>query len=149
MLVIYAPYYAAFALFPVPEAVAIALAMLILESANQHYLHSNLNVPYVKQLESVLVTPRFHFVHHSAKPHFANSNYGFIFSVWDRMFGTYTDPATIPADDPLGIDYEISGWRLALGVPPRPERRDPLAPRARRTADLEAQLVSAPSAQRK
>ena len=118
MLVLYAPYYLAFALFPLPKATAIAIAMLILDSSNQHYIHSNLKVPYAKQLEHIFVTPRFHFVHHSAKPHVANSNYGFIFSIWDRMFGTYTDPATIPLDDPLGLDYEISGWRLVLGLPP-------------------------------
>jgi sterol desaturase/sphingolipid hydroxylase (fatty acid hydroxylase superfamily) len=65
-----------------------------------------------------LVTPRFHFVHHSTNRSIANSNYGFIFSVWDRLFGTYTDPAVVPPDDSLGLGYEISSWRLVLGLPP-------------------------------
>jgi hypothetical protein len=85
----------------------------------------------------LLVTPRFHFVHHSAKQHVANSNYGFVFSAWDRIFGTYTDPGTVPRDDPLGLGYEISGWRLVLGLPPpandsaatEPVARVDLAPR--------------------
>ena len=63
------------------------------------------------------MTPRFHFVHHSARQHVANSNYGFIFSLWDRMFGTFNDPANVASNDPLGLGYEISGWRLMVGLP--------------------------------
>lgn len=118
MLLIGAPSYVAFALFPVPEAGVIAIALFVIGTSNQHYIHSNLKVPIAERLEHVLVTPRFHFVHHSAKEHVGNSNYGFVFSVWDRLFGTYTDPRTVPDDDPLGLGYEVSAWRLVLGLPP-------------------------------
>jgi hypothetical protein len=99
----------------------------------------------------VLVTPRLHFVHHSAKAHVANSNYGFIFSVWDRVFGTYTDPATIPLDDPLGLGYEVSGWRLMLGLPPPRATREIRATRAYAggVARIESELAGAPSARGK
>ena len=117
MLVISIPYYIAFALFPVPEAGVIAIVLFLIDTSNQHYIHSNLEVPSAARLERVLVTPRFHFVHHSATEHVANSNYGFVFSLWDRMFGTFTDPADVPSDDPLGLGYEVSGWRLMLGLP--------------------------------
>jgi sterol desaturase/sphingolipid hydroxylase (fatty acid hydroxylase superfamily) len=148
MLVLYAPYYLAFALFPVPEAGLIAAVMFVIDTSNQHYIHSNLKVPWAAWLERVLVTPRLHFVHHSAKPHVANSNYGFIFSVWDRVFGTYTDPGTIPLDDPLGLGYEVSGWRLMLGLPPPRAPREIPAPRAYAggAARIESELVRAPSA---
>ncbi len=39
-------------------------------------------------LRHVLVTPQSHRLHHSARPEHADQNFGVIFSVWDRMFGT-------------------------------------------------------------
>jgi sterol desaturase/sphingolipid hydroxylase (fatty acid hydroxylase superfamily) len=119
VLVLSAPYYIAFIVLPLPEAAIVSGVLLVLDVSNQHYIHSNLRFPYARQLEWLLVTPRFHFAHHSTTPRIANSNYGFIFSVWDRIFGTFTDPATVPADDALGLGYEISSWRLALGLPAR------------------------------
>jgi sterol desaturase/sphingolipid hydroxylase (fatty acid hydroxylase superfamily) len=118
LLVLLAPYYVAFIVFPLPDAAIVSGAVLVLDVSNQQYIHSNLNLPYARQLEWLLVTPRFHFVHHSTNRSIANSNYGFIFSVWDRLFGTYTDPAVVPPDDSLGLGYEISSWRLVLGLPP-------------------------------
>jgi len=41
-------------------------------------------------LRLVIVTPDMHRVHHSAIRAEHDSNYGFNFSVWDRIFGTYT-----------------------------------------------------------
>lgn len=93
-------------------------AVILFGIANQHWLHTNLEVPCPKLLEMAFVTPRFHFVHHSADKRFTNSNYGFIFSVWDRLFGTYTDPESIPKEEPLGLDYTNSNLRLLLGLPP-------------------------------
>jgi len=76
-------------------------------------------VQYTRHIELLFVTPRFHFVHHSADVHFTNSNYGFIFTLWDRLFGTYTNPEHVAPDELLGIDYENSPHRLLLGLPPR------------------------------
>ena len=119
LLVLYSPYYLAYILIPLPETAIVGLGMLVLDASNQHYIHSNLAIPHARQIERILVTPRFHFVHHSTTQSVANSNYGFIFSIWDHVFNTYTDPDAIPPDDPLGLGYEISGWRLVLGLPPR------------------------------
>ena len=38
----------------------------------------------------LLVTPNMHKVHHSRRQQETDSNYSNIFSVWDRVFGTYT-----------------------------------------------------------
>lgn len=114
---IFLPYAVVWVFFPAPKAGMMAGALLIFEIANQHYLHSNIRLPLQKQLERLLVTPRFHFVHHSACQVRTDSNYGFIFSIWDRLFGTYTDPDTVDPADPLGLDYEISRWRLLIGLP--------------------------------
>lgn len=39
-------------------------------------------------LGRVLVSPRFHGVHHSRAPVHLDRNFGMIFSFWDRLFGT-------------------------------------------------------------
>jgi sterol desaturase/sphingolipid hydroxylase (fatty acid hydroxylase superfamily) len=85
----------------------------------QHYTHSNVRIPFARYLELVFVTPRYHFVHHSIDRHLSNSNFGFLFSLWDRILGTYTDPGTIREDEPLGLDYGNAKWRLLIGIPPR------------------------------
>jgi sterol desaturase/sphingolipid hydroxylase (fatty acid hydroxylase superfamily) len=48
-------------------------------------------------LERVLVTPRYHHLHHSADAELHNGNYGSLLTIWDRMFGTFIDPdLTVP-----------------------------------------------------
>lgn len=115
-------------MFPYPSAYYIALVHGAFQLANQHYLHSNLWVPFSRYLEYVLITPRVHFVHHSRTRAYCDSNYGFIFSVWDRLFGTYTDPDCVPINDPLGLNYEISNTRAFFGLPsahaPKPKLSD-------------------------
>jgi sterol desaturase/sphingolipid hydroxylase (fatty acid hydroxylase superfamily) len=45
----------------------------------------------------VLVSPNMHKVHHHWKQPYTDSNYGGVFSIWDRFFGTYKtlDPKSI------------------------------------------------------
>jgi sterol desaturase/sphingolipid hydroxylase (fatty acid hydroxylase superfamily) len=42
-----------------------------------------------KSLGYVFATPDFHRVHHSYPQSYTDSNYGDLFSLWDRAFGTY------------------------------------------------------------
>ena len=116
---IIAPTTLAYLFFPYPTASLIFTLHVGFQIANEHYIHSNLWVPFPRQLELVFVTPRAHFVHHSRKRSYADTNYGFIFSIWDRMFGTWTDPDTVPSDEPLGLSYEIDYWRAFLGLGPQ------------------------------
>ncbi len=52
------------------------------------------NIPLSKKWDKVLsyfiISPDMHKVHHHYKLPYTDSNYGNIFSVWDRLFGTYT-----------------------------------------------------------
>ena len=43
------------------------------------------------------VSPNMHKVHHHWQQPYTDSNYGLIFSIWDRLFGTFLklDPAQI------------------------------------------------------
>jgi sterol desaturase/sphingolipid hydroxylase (fatty acid hydroxylase superfamily) len=93
--------------------------IFLFDTLNQHYTHSNIDIPKARWLEKVFVTPRMHQIHHHANPLRTNSNYGSVFSLWDRLFGTFTDPDTVSLDEPLGLDYPASNWKMFLGLPSR------------------------------
>ncbi|UWQ05184.1 sterol desaturase family protein [Aliiroseovarius crassostreae] len=67
-----------------------------------------------------LVTPDMHRVHHSVHRHEADSNYGFCLSIWDRIFGTYTDQPQDGHDKmTIGLEWQDDrpaqlGWSLML-----------------------------------
>lgn len=56
------------------------------------FAHANVNISMRVSdcLQTVFVTPRMHRIHHSDYLPETNSNYGFVLSVWDKLFGTYT-----------------------------------------------------------
>lgn len=116
-----APYTVAYLLCPTTGSGIIGMGLALLDIANQHWQHSNIKIPYSRQIELVVVTPRFHFVHHCADPRYTNSNYGFLTTIWDRMFGTFIDPDTVSLDEPLGLDYQNTNTRLLIGLPPKIE----------------------------
>ena len=53
--------------------------------------HSNLIFPRWtdKLLGKVFVSPNLHKVHHHQKQEFTDSNFGFLFIFWDKLFGTF------------------------------------------------------------
>ncbi|MEE9439860.1 MAG: sterol desaturase family protein [Saprospiraceae bacterium] len=55
------------------------------------FSHSNIVIPnwLDRLLLTVLVTPNMHRVHHHYRIPYTDSNYGNMFSIWDRIFGTY------------------------------------------------------------
>ncbi|WOD42917.1 sterol desaturase family protein [Hwangdonia lutea] len=57
------------------------------------FSHSNIKLPKKvdKFISYVLVSPDMHKVHHHYKMPYTDSNYGNIFSVWDRLLGTYME----------------------------------------------------------
>jgi sterol desaturase/sphingolipid hydroxylase (fatty acid hydroxylase superfamily) len=67
------------------------LAILVEGIARNNWMHMNVSWRS-RWLERVLVTPRYHHIHHSADAALHDGNYGSLFSFWDRLFGTYVDP---------------------------------------------------------
>lgn len=63
-----------------------------LSAALSQFNHANIQFPrwLDDALSWVLVTPRMHRVHHHYVLPFTDSNYGNIFSIWDRLFGTFS-----------------------------------------------------------
>jgi exosortase len=55
--------------------------------------HANLRLPgrIDGMVRWLVVTPSVHVIHHSALRDETDSNYGVIFTVWDRLFGTYRE----------------------------------------------------------
>lgn len=53
--------------------------------------HSNIVFPawFDNTFGKIIVSPNFHKVHHHQQQQFTDSNYGNIFIIWDKIFGTY------------------------------------------------------------
>ena len=67
-------------------------------------------------LEWFIVTPRYHHVHHSDNPEHYMANLAALFTVWDRLFGTYVDPESVKGELSFGIGEEVPALRLVAGV---------------------------------
>ncbi len=96
--------------------------------------HANLRVP--ERLDRVLrwliVTPRMHWVHHSRWRPETDSNYGSIFSFWDRLAGTFRFRRRFDALT-LGLDgYGPDEWFTLSGMLLAPFRRRRLPDRSGR-----------------
>lgn len=68
--------------------------------------HSNLGTN-LRWAEAVFVTPRLHRRHHV--PTTTQNNFGAIFTVWDRLFGTLVRRETTP-DERYGVPGEIDSY---------------------------------------
>jgi sterol desaturase/sphingolipid hydroxylase (fatty acid hydroxylase superfamily) len=64
-----------------------------------HFNHANIIVPewIDRPISWIFVSPNMHKIHHHYKRPYTDSNYSNIFSLWDRLLGTfkYTDPKTL------------------------------------------------------
>jgi sterol desaturase/sphingolipid hydroxylase (fatty acid hydroxylase superfamily) len=66
---------------------------MVVGVVSNHWMH--VNVTWRSNwLEYLLVTPRYHQIHHSSDAKLHDGNYGTLFTIWDRLFGTYIDPDT-------------------------------------------------------
>jgi sterol desaturase/sphingolipid hydroxylase (fatty acid hydroxylase superfamily) len=70
---------------------ALAAYEIVLSIVNI-YSHVNLRLPQRvdRLLRWIFVTPNMHCLHHSSFQPETDSNYGQVFSLWDRLFGTYS-----------------------------------------------------------
>jgi len=77
-----------------------------------YFHHSNLRLPQRldRALNLLIVTPRSHGVHHSQRQAETDSNYSVVFSLWDRLHGTFR--------------YPIPQSEITIGVPGYDEQGD-------------------------
>ena len=92
-----------------PLAVAIWQAILF---ASILFHHSNTRLPrrFEALLARVVVTPRMHGIHHSAREEETNSNWSSILSVWDLLHRTFR--------------FDVPDERIVIGVPAYQDPRD-------------------------
>ena len=103
-------------LFFIKDNAFVFYLVVFIEVASQHLTHTNLKLPFERQLEWFLVTPRMHFIHHNYNKAYGDRNFGSYFSIWDHLFGTYVDAATVPDKERLGLDKEFTLSSLFLGI---------------------------------
>ena len=97
---------------PPPASV---LVFEILLTGTSLFNHGNVFIP--ERMDRILrffvVTPDMHRVHHSVAIRETNSNFGFNFPWWDRLFGTYRAQ---PAAGHLRMAIGLAQYRAHLGL---------------------------------
>ncbi len=83
--------YIPMALIGIPAEVVALLAPIHLFA--QFWYHTRL-INKMGWLEYILVTPSHHRVHHAINPEYMDKNFGQIFILWDRFFGTFQEEIT-------------------------------------------------------
>jgi alkylglycerol monooxygenase len=88
-----------------------ATAVITVGSLNliyQFWVHTE-HVRRLGPLEWIFVTPSNHRVHHARNGRYIDRNYGGVFIVWDRLFGTFQDEL---ANEPCvyGITKGLKSW---------------------------------------
>ena len=84
--------------------------------------HGNINLPLrvERALGRLFITPALHRRHHSRESRMLDTNYGTIFSFWDRLLGSYGDNhSNVKVDTGLpGIDGALGTVEI-LALPAR------------------------------
>ncbi len=92
-----------------PHPAAVVLFAILLSAASL-FTHADFALPPAVErvVRWIVVTPTMHRIHHSIVREETDSNYGFLLSVWDRIFGSYRARSASPqASMPIGLEY----WR--------------------------------------
>lgn len=80
--------------------------------------HSRIDTRFGRYIGEIIVSPRFHHLHHDMNYH--NKNYGNVFTIWDKMFGTYVPPNISIYDMKPGLlvnEYVDGGFlRVYIGT---------------------------------
>ena len=79
-------FYLPMILIGVPAEVFISVAGVNL--VYQFWVHTK-HIGHLGILEKIFITPMNHSVHHAKNKEYIDANYGGVFIIWDRMFGTY------------------------------------------------------------
>lgn len=89
------------------------LAFELLYQFFNFFEHGNIKLPlgFERILEKIFITPAYHRKHHSKIPNELNSNYGTIFSFWDRLCKTKT-PSHSNEVFALGLPKQNHEWTL-------------------------------------
>ena len=86
-----------------------------------YFNHANIRLPLWldKGLSYIIVSPNMHKFHHHYQLPWTDNNYGNIFSLWDRLFGTfvYEDPEAIQYGIDVADHIADENIMVQLGIP--------------------------------
>lgn len=74
----------------------------------QFWVHTE-HIRTLGPLEWIFVTPSNHRVHHAKNPEYLDRNYGGVFILWDRLFGTF-EPEDAARPCVYGITHQLASW---------------------------------------
>ncbi|MCV2885881.1 sterol desaturase family protein [Aestuariibacter sp. AA17] len=84
------------------------LAVAALNLVYQFWVHTR-HVPKLGWFEYVFVSPSNHRVHHAQNDIYLDRNYGGVFIVWDRLFGTFQEE--LDHEPPIyGVRKALKSW---------------------------------------
>jgi sterol desaturase/sphingolipid hydroxylase (fatty acid hydroxylase superfamily) len=89
-------FYLPMILIGVPVEIFVSVAGVNL--VYQFWVHTK-HIGHLGFLEKIFVTPMNHSVHHAKNKEYIDANYGGVFIIWDRLFGTYV--AELPTVKPV------------------------------------------------
>jgi sterol desaturase/sphingolipid hydroxylase (fatty acid hydroxylase superfamily) len=95
-------------LFVIGFPLEIVLTVNAVNLLYQFWVHTQL-IRRLGPLEHVLMTPSHHRVHHAQNERYIDKNYGGMFIIWDRMFGTY-EPESDEEPVIFGIRKPLESW---------------------------------------
>lgn len=80
-------------IFIIGTPIALVMLYQALSLVATQFSHANIRLPRKidRAISWFIVSPDMHKVHHHYMLPYTDSNYGNIFSVWDRLFGTYME----------------------------------------------------------
>ncbi len=80
-----------FAVIIVGAPIGYVMLYQSLSVVSTQFNHANIKLPKKldKLISYLLVSPDMHKIHHHYRLPYTDANYGNIFSIWDRIFGTY------------------------------------------------------------
>jgi alkylglycerol monooxygenase len=99
-------FYLPMALMGIPPLVFLSVAALNL--LYQFWVHTR-HIPKLGWFEWVLVTPSNHRAHHAQNAVYMDRNYGGVFILWDRLFGTFQEELD---EQPVifGVTRPLASW---------------------------------------
>ena len=57
------------------------------------FIHANVRMDSLHRMLPFLSTPQYHWIHHSSQPEHQDKNYAIWLPLFDRLFGSYYEPA--------------------------------------------------------
>ena len=82
-----------FGVFIIGTSIGIVMLYQALSLVSTQFNHANIRLP--KKLDQwisyIIVSPDMHKIHHHYRLPYTDTNFGNIFSIWDRMFGTFSN----------------------------------------------------------